>query len=368
MEEVYLRDLKSYSVSEVMRFRDKFLELINKLAQEEENIDEDPNDPLYLERKKLCRLSTEKKMRKQSQKAADKSSNMKRKSKSRSKNMPPLLPVHIPDDFRKTRKRKHDLVPHKDVAFVFKVYPPFMYEYNIRNSKPKHNLEIVVLGHQTLDKLCDKIVCDESFMEIGGDISDTPDIPVQPRLGEKYKSRMLYIGNNFYIDRSDPGNIDYSECIRRWGVRNGLNFGATLNMNEHSCLDLVCRIGYPYVYQHLGGCEHIIKLEYVRLIEEKDCLESELYPFYSYVSRYSGSKLCMACMEISEWIVFDSNRMISNPSYLCNSCFRSYHYVDGKKVSTFKAVRYWDCPLFTKMTGKTFEHYATAVVKQEKLD
>ena len=69
------------------------------------------------------------------------------------------------------------------MAFVFKVYPPFIYEYCGRITKPKHNMEIVILGHQTLNLLCDKIVCGESYMEIGGDISDTPDIPVQQRLG-----------------------------------------------------------------------------------------------------------------------------------------------------------------------------------------
>lgn len=42
----------------------------------------------------------------------------------------------------------------------------------------------------------------------------------------------------------------------------------------------------------------------------------------------------------------DSPRMIANPSFLCNSCFRSYHYVDGKKVGNFSAVRYWDCTIF----------------------
>ena len=77
---------------------------------------------------------------------------------------------------------------------------------------------------------------------------------------------MLYIGNDFYIDRSDSTNLDYSESIRRWGTKNGIIFGATLDMNEHSCLDLVARIGFPYVYQHLGGCEHIIRLEYVRYV------------------------------------------------------------------------------------------------------
>lgn len=83
-------------------------------------------------------------------------------------------------------------------------------------------------------------------------------------LQDKYKSRMLYIGNSFYIDKSDPRNIDYSETIRKWGEKNKLQFGQTFDMSKHCCLDLVARIGFPYVYQHLGGCEHIFRLEYVR--------------------------------------------------------------------------------------------------------
>lgn len=77
---------------------------------------------------------------------------------------------------------------------------------------------------------------------------------------------MLYIGNTFYVDMSDPNNVDYSKAIRTWGERNGLQFGQTLDMNQQTCLDLVARIGYPYVYQHLGGCEHVFRIEYARLL------------------------------------------------------------------------------------------------------
>lgn len=254
-------------------------------------------------------MSTDKKMRKRNSKLMKEIANYTKKSKPEYKDLPPLLPILIPDvsslhhchfiseifshdsllqDLRKTKKRKHDLVPHKDVAFVFKVYPPFTYDSNARRAKPKHNMEIVMLGHQTLDQFCDKIVCGESYMEVGGDISETPDIPVKQRLGvssysfiifktnlkievfvwlqEKYKSRMLYIGNTFYIDKSDPNNIDYSTNIRIWGERNDLQFGETLDMHQNSCLDLVARIGFPYVYQHLGGCEHVFRIEYVRYV------------------------------------------------------------------------------------------------------
>ena len=43
-------------------------------------------------------------------------------------------------------------------------------------------MEIAMLGHQTLNLLCEKIICREGYMEVGGDISETPDVPVKPRL------------------------------------------------------------------------------------------------------------------------------------------------------------------------------------------
>ena len=75
---------------------------------------------------------------------------------------------------------------------------------------------------------------------------------------------MLYIGNTFYIDKSKPDNIDYSAVIKKWGERHNIKFRDTLDMHQQTCLDLVARIGYPYVYQHLGGCEHILRIEYTR--------------------------------------------------------------------------------------------------------
>lgn len=86
-------------------------------------------------------------------------------------------------DSESAKDPRYDVKPGEDVVFVFKVYPPFSYEPHGRISKVKHNMEIVMLGHQTLNLFCDKIVCGESYMEVGGDISETPDIPVRTRLG-----------------------------------------------------------------------------------------------------------------------------------------------------------------------------------------
>lgn len=108
---------------------------------------------------------------------------------------------------------------------------------------------------------------------------------------------MLYIGNNFYVDKSH-GNIDYSSTIRPWGNRNGIYFGETLDMHHTACLDLVARIGYPYVFQHLGACEHILRIEYARLFVSQCTLmfnmgsvELKIQKFQFYYPNYGESNL-----------------------------------------------------------------------------
>lgn len=90
-----------------------------------------------------------------------------------------------------SEKPERDLIPGKDVVFVFKVYPPYAYDPHNRGSKVNHNMEIAILGHQTLNLLCDKIICDDMLMEVGGDISENPDTPVRQRLGVSLSTEKL---------------------------------------------------------------------------------------------------------------------------------------------------------------------------------
>lgn len=74
------------------------------------------------------------------------------------------------------------------------------------------------------------------------------------------------------------------------------------------------------------------------------------------------------CNLCYRWIIFDSPRMISNPSYLCNSCFRSYHYINGRKIGTFTAVRYWDCPAFCKVFDNISEQNQINSVDDDEIE
>lgn len=54
---------------------------------------------------------------------------------------------------------------------------------------------------------------------------------------------------------------DYGEVVDRWAKANPhLNLGPFehRSMEEATISDLEIRLGFPYVYMHLGTCEHLI--------------------------------------------------------------------------------------------------------------
>lgn len=54
-----------------------------------------------------------------------------------------------------------------------------------------------------------------------------------------------------------------------------------------------------------------------------------------------SSKLCMVCgVYVVQWITMDHERIPHNPCYFCDDCFKSYNYVDNKKIGKFKAYAY----------------------------
>lgn len=51
---------------------------------------------------------------------------------------------------------------------------------------------------------------------------------------------------------------DYSAVIREWAQNRGIGHLKTARMEVTRFADLTISLGYPYVYQHQGNCEHLI--------------------------------------------------------------------------------------------------------------
>ncbi|MCP9262286.1 hypothetical protein DINM_005566 [Dirofilaria immitis] len=156
----------------------------------------------------------------------------------------------------------------------------------------------------------------------------------------KYPSSFLFIHDTFYIAETYTGSketllqidnskiephIDISEPIREWMKRKPKDFGPAQvkSLSEEKIKDLVCRLGYPYVYVHQGNCEHVFFFTDLRLMDVQD------YPidFPQKLSDTSLENYCITCHKrIADWIVESESFPIS-PAHMCDDCYRNFHYI-----------------------------------------
>lgn len=198
--------------------------------------------------------------------------------------------IWITDTVNKTR----DLNVGKQFLVIIRVYEPFRHKIGMRgNHRPRSNQEIVLLGHQMLTDLRDKIHCPSDFA-VAGELSENPDADHTQRPIDIYKSGFIFIEDTFYNDFRHHSNFDYSHVIRKWADTHGLGPFKTALMEKTKFEDLTVRMGYPYVYQHQGNCEHLIVFSDARLLHESDSLTSKSYPCYRSLSS-TNARYCMLC-------------------------------------------------------------------------
>lgn len=243
-----------------------------------------------------------------------------------------------------------DLRAYDDVIVLVRVYEPFVYRRGEATSrKPRLSQEFAVFGNQYLSELRDKIYCQCKFgpfrdiSERYTDIisSDVEDQQQQQSIGAANDPGFFFITNTFYNDTRRT-NIDYSTEIREWMKRQpDIGKVQVASMEDTRFHDLNVRLAYPQVYKHYGNCEHVFTFNDIRLMAPDDSLKSNDYPMLRTVSS-AKTKMCMVCgFEEAGFIVRNSLVHIHEPAFLCKQCLISYHYVDGKKVGTFEAYRYY---------------------------
>ena len=77
--------------------------------------------------------------------------------------------------------KARDLKVGKQFLVIVRVYEPFRHKVGMRNNnRPRCNQEIVLLGHQMLTDLRDKIHCPSDFA-VAGELSENPDADVTQR-------------------------------------------------------------------------------------------------------------------------------------------------------------------------------------------
>ncbi|KAL7287430.1 hypothetical protein TKK_0018539 [Trichogramma kaykai] len=235
------------------------------------------------------------------------------------------------------------LIPNEDMLVIVRVYTPFTSRNKLSTGslgKLSINLVVAMLGSQTLDKLRDVISC-VSDMAISTEMSAAPIRSHATQMAKNvYKSGFFFIENTFYNDLRDPNNHDNSKVIRDWMKSRNFDSAKTAVMENTRIDSLVLKFGFPWVYQHQGDCEHLISFSNARLVNSSDELCTEVYPRILRI-KPRPNRYCMTCGIYNvSWVTIDNNRLPHNPCLFCESCFRSYNYVKGKKIGSFSAYPY----------------------------
>ncbi|CAL7943083.1 unnamed protein product [Xylocopa violacea] len=237
------------------------------------------------------------------------------------------------------------IIPGQDIFVFVRVYRPFTHRPKIAPKKELDSLlhlshVFAVLGSQTLAQLRDKISCIADH-SISKECSENLDNAIGPMAKDVYKSGFFFIEDTFYNDTRDPANIDYSKVIREWARRRPKLGPFKTAIMEECRIDSLClRFGFPWVYKHQGGCEHLIVFSDARLVNSNDDLGITKYP-RAVRLRPMFSRFCMICGVYNvQWITMEHERVPHNPCYFCDMCFKSYNYIDGKKVGKFEAYAY----------------------------
>lgn len=229
--------------------------------------------------------------------------------------------------------------PYADVLITIRVMCPLKYDPYVKETF-KFDREIVVLGQQFLTEFRDQISC---LCDTAGplvDISDDPsaDTKAQDTFAEQSKSGFLFIGNTFYDDMRSKENLECSKEIIAWAAKQPEMLEVKqAKMEETRFLDLKgIRLGFPYVFQHFGACEHVFFFSDIRVITVSDNLVRSDYPHLA-LTKLNHGIVCEICATyLASHLVTDSDQHIFNPVRLCGKCLNSYHYVDGKKLGKFK--------------------------------
>lgn len=155
------------------------------------------------------------------------------------------------------------------------------------------------------------------------------------------KHALFYINKNIYVDNLQNGvTKTHAKAMKEWAQTHGHSIGNILSLDT-KLLDLEVRIGEPYVYQHLGQCEHLFIFNEIAFAQTNSCLGQHNYPRVINVAK-EKLKNCIFCSKNISSIVMvcDDDRTPVSINHMCEPCFISYNFDRfDDKISNFKAYR-----------------------------
>ncbi|XWS22758.1 hypothetical protein CRYUN_Cryun29cG0063800 [Craigia yunnanensis] len=245
--------------------------------------------------------------------------------------------------------KEHIPVLYPEVVLCVEVY------HNIR--KWSKIQEFLVLGHQNLTELKDKIYC----------LTDQ----VMQKAGQHDPSGYFLIEDMFFNDLRNSSAIDYSKPIFDW-LRNStddalkkwesivtgelqqkqrailgnvepsrLPHFKALDMHKTRFCDFRFQLGAGYLYCHQGDCKHTIVIRDMRLIHPEDVQDRAAYPIIIFQLKPRVQKCDVCKITRATKVTVDDKWARENPCYFCDYCYSLLHSNDESLLyGEFSAYHY----------------------------
>ncbi|KAI4389362.1 hypothetical protein MLD38_001594 [Melastoma candidum] len=226
------------------------------------------------------------------------------------------------------------VVSHPEIILCVEVY------HHVR--KWSKSQEFLVLGHQLLTELRDKIYCTTDH--------------VMEKAGQHDPSGYFLIEDLFCNDMRDRFAIDYSEPILDW-LRNSKDEALekwesiltgelqpkqknvigppstsqvphfnSIRMEKTRFYDLKFQLGAGYLYCHQGDCKHTIVIRDMRLIHGEDIRNRAAYPILVFQIKGRVRKCNVCKIYRATKVTVDDKWAKDNPCYFCDNCYYLLHY------------------------------------------
>lgn len=241
---------------------------------------------------------------------------------------------------------EEDLIePYSEVFLTIRVMVPLKYHPVEERTSFKMDREIVVLGENFLSDFRDMISCICDSVGPFTDHSEDPESNYRAidKYADKTNSGFLFIGDTLYVDTRNPKNLDTSKEVIAWAKSQTSEVGELKRaiMEKTRFRDLKgIQLGFPYVYQHFGECEHMFLFSDIQVVGPGENHLKSDYPYLQLSNNFRNVR-CDICAHFeASHSVTGSSQHIFDPVRLCAKCLNSYHYVDGKKIGDFAAYRF----------------------------
>lgn len=171
-----------------------------------------------------------------------------------------------------------------------------------------------------------EILDSSSFLFIEGVFyDDEMDSITHSRASDIYYEALKVVGNTSSLATtlmSDPGSV------KRFSLK------------ETKWTDLKIRLNTPYLFVHLGGCEHIFSISNIRAASLSD-KQDLLLPRVSQALRVRRRKCRICELYAGTKMLINDKLMPENPCIICDKCYEGFHGSGQEWYKDFEIVPYY---------------------------